>query len=173
MKKIFLIIVATFFFITSHVNSEQKISFIDIDRVISKSKPGTSLLKQLNDLNKKNLIFLKKEEEKFKKKEEKLISQKNIISEDDFMNKVNILKSEIKNYNENRKKMINDFNKMKVSNTNTLLNLINPILIKFSNDMQISVILNKKDLIIGKRELDITDQIIKIVNIEVKSFMIK
>tara|TARA_B110000037_G_C17021741_1_gene465592 strand:- start:221 stop:742 length:522 start_codon:yes stop_codon:yes gene_type:complete len=173
MKKIFLFIVTIFFIIISNANSEQKVSFIDMDRVISTSKPGTSLLKQLNDLNNKNLTFLKKEEEKFKKKEEKLISQKNIISEDDFMNKVNILKSEIKNYNENRKKIITDFNKMKVTSTNNLLNLINPILIKFSNDKQISIILNKKDLVMGKTELDITDQIIEIVNTKVKSFMIK
>ena len=173
MKKIFSFTFAIFFFLVTNSNSEQKISFIDMDRVISTSTPGTLILKQLNDLNNQNLIFLKKEEEKFKKKEEKLISQKNIISEDDFADKVNILKSEIKNYNENRKKMIKEFNKLKVASTNKLLKLINPILIKFSKDKDISVILQKKDLVMGKTELDITDQIIKIVNIEVKSFKIK
>ena len=59
-----------------------------MDKVISTSKAGSSILKQLTDLNKKNLKFLNEEEKKFKEKETKLISQKNIISENDFKNKL-------------------------------------------------------------------------------------
>ena len=144
-----------------------------MDKVISTSNSGISILKQLNDLKNKNSKFLQEEEKKFKKKEEKLISQKNILSETDFKDKVDKLKSEITTYNKNRNKMIEDFNKLKVNNTNNLLKLINPILIKFSNDKEISIILQKKDLVIGKTELDITDEIIKIANIELKEFKIK
>ena len=166
-------ILVIFLLFTNQVFSEQKIAFIDMDKVISTSKSGISILKQLTNLNKKNLKFLKGEEKKFKEKETKLISQKNIISETDFKNKVDELKSEINNYNQNRNKMLMDFNKLKVDNTNNLLKLINPILIKFSNDKEISIILQKKDLVVAKTELDITDEIIKIVNSEVKEFKIK
>ena len=117
-----------------------------MDKVILKSNSGTSILKQLSDLNNKNLKFLKNEEKNFKEKETKLISQKNIITEADFQNKVNELKSEIKNYNQNRNKMMADFNKLKIDNTNNLLKLINPILIKFSNDKEIAIIFQKKDV---------------------------
>ena len=144
-----------------------------MDKVISTSKSGISILKQLNDLKNKNSKFLKEEEKKFKEKEVKLISQKNILSKTDFKNKVDELKSEITNYNTNRNKMIEDFNKLKVDNTNNLLRLINPILIDFSNDKEISIILQKKDLVVAKTELDITDEIIKIINTEVKEFKIK
>ena len=144
-----------------------------MDKVISTSKSGISILKQLNDLKNKNSKFLQEEEKKFKEKEAKLISQKNILSETDFKNKVDKLKSEITNYNKNRNKMIEDFNKLKVDNTNNLLRLINPILIDFSNDKEISIILQKKDLVVAKSELDITDEIIKIVNKDVKNFKIK
>ena len=144
-----------------------------MDKVISTSNAGSSILKQLIDLNNKNLQFLKKEEKKFKEKETKLISQKNIISETDFQNKVNELKSEIKNYNQNRDKMINEFYKLKVDNTNNLLKLINPILLKFSDDKEISIVLQKKDLVVAKTELDITEDIIKIVNAEIKELKIK
>ena len=170
--KILLLSILVFFF-TNQAFSEQKIAFIDMDRIISTSKSGSSILKQLTDLNNKNLKFLKNEEKKFKEKETKLISQKNIISETDFKNKVDELKSEIKNYNQNRNKMLADFNKLKVGNTNNLLKLINPILVKFSNDKEISIILQKKDLVVAKTELDITDEVIKIVNSEVKQFKIK
>ena len=144
-----------------------------MDKVMSKSKSGISILKQLTDLKNKNTKFLKKEEKKFKEKETKLISQKNILSEADFKKKIDELKAEIKNYNQNRNKIIEDFNKLKVDNTNNLLKLINPILIKFSNDKEISIILQKKDLVVAKTELDITEEIIKIINAEVKEFKIK
>ena len=173
MKTLFSSILVIFLFFTNQAFSEQKIAFIDMDRVMSTSKSGISILKQLTNLSNKDLDFLKKEEIKFKEKEKKLISQKNIMSETDFKNKVDELKSEIKNYNQNRNKMLTDFNKLKVDNTNNLLKLINPILIKFSNDKEISIILQKKDLVVAKTELDITDEVIKIVNSEVKEFKIK
>jgi outer membrane protein len=144
-----------------------------MDRLVSASKPGSSIFNQLKDINNKNLNFLKKEEKKFKEKEKKLITQKNIISETDFRNKVDELKSEVNNYNQNRNEIIKKFNKLKVENTNNLLKLINPILAKYSTENEISIILQKKDLIIGKTELDITDKIITIINNEIKEYKIK
>tara|TARA_B110000027_G_C16074955_1_gene280898 strand:- start:82 stop:600 length:519 start_codon:yes stop_codon:yes gene_type:complete len=155
------------------VLSEQKIVFVDMEKLINASKPGSSISSQLKDINNKDLTFLKKEGEKFKEKEKKLIAQKNIINEEDFKKKVEELKSEINNYNQKRKQMIKKFNKLKVENTNSLLKLINPILTKFSNENEISIILQKKNLIIGKKELDITDEIIEIINNEIKEFKIK
>ena len=171
--KFFLSLFLFFFIFNTPVTSEQKIVFVDMDRVISTSKPGSSIFNQLKEINDKNLIFLKKEKKKFKEKENKLIAQKNIISESDFKNKVNELKSEINNYNQNRSKKIEIFNKLKIENTNNLLKLINPILTKYSDENKISIILQKKDLVIGKTELDITDEIIKNVNKEIKEFKIK
>ena len=173
MKILFLSILSISLFFINPVSSEQKISFIDMDRVISTSKSGSSILKQLSILKDKNLKFLENEGEILKEKETKLISQKNIISEADFQNKVNELKSEIKNYNQNRNNLLADFNKLKIDNTNNLLKLINPILIKFLNDKEIAIILQKKDLVVAKTQLDITDEVIKIINTEVKEFKIK
>jgi len=166
-----ILVIALFF--TNLAFSEQSIAFIDMNKVISVSNSGSSILKQLNELNNINLKFLKDQEKKFKEKEIKLISQKNIISEVDFQKKIEELKYEIKNYNQNRSKIITDFNKLKVDNTNKLLKLVNPIIIKFSNEKKISIILQKKNLVVAKIELDITDEIIKIVNTEIKQFKIK
>jgi outer membrane protein len=173
MKTLLSSILVFFLFFVNQAFSGQKIAIIDMDKIISTSKTGSSILKQLTDLNNKNLIFFKNEEKKFKEKEKKLISQKNVISEDEFKNKVAKLKSEITNYNQSRNKMISDFNKLKVDNTTNLLKLINPILIDFSNEKKISIILQKKDLVVAKTELDITDEIIKIINTEIKEFKIK
>jgi len=173
MKILLSSILFIFLMLINQAFSEQKIAFIDMDKIISTSKSGSSILKQLTDLNNKNSKFLKDEKKKFQEKETKLIAQKNILSEADFKNKLNELKSEIKNYNQNRNKMLADFNKLKIDNTNSLLRLINPILIKFSNDKEIAIILQKKDLVVAKTQLDITDEVIKIINSEIKEFKIK
>ena len=56
MKKLLSSILVIFFF-TNQAFSEQKIAFIDMDKLISASKSGSSILKQLTDHNKKNLKF--------------------------------------------------------------------------------------------------------------------
>ena len=171
--KYFFSIFTLFIIFLSPVRSEQKIVFVDMDRVVTSSNAGSSIFKQLKNINDKNVTFLKKEEKKFKEEEKKLISQKNIISENDFQINIDKLKSEINIYNQNRKKMNEEFNKLKINSTNKLLKEINPILTKFSNENEISIILQKKDLLIGKTELDITDKIITIIDNEIKEFKIK
>ena len=173
MKFFFLSSIFIFVISLNSVNAEQKLVFLDMERVISTSSSGLSIINQLKDLSDKNLVLLNKQEKNFKEKETKLISQKNIISESEFVNKAEQLKKEINELNKSRNKIITDFNKLKIENTNKLLKMINPILIKFSSDNSISFILQKKDLIIGNSEFDITDEILKIVNNEVKIFKIK
>ena len=173
MKFFFLSSIFIFVISLNSVNAEQKLVFLDMERVITTSSSGLSIINQLKDLSDKNLVLLNKQEKNFKEKETKLISQKNIISESEFTNKAEQLKKEINELNKSRNKIITDFNKLKIENTNKLLKMINPILIKFSNDNSISLILQKKDLIIGNSEFDVTDKILKIVNNEVKIFKIK
>ena len=173
MKFLSLLITFIFIIFLNNVNAEQKIVFFDMDRIVSTSTPGSSLLKQLKDISDKNLILLNKKEKSFKEKETKLISQKNIITESEFINKVDLLKKEINEQNKNRIKLIDDFNKLKIKNINKFLKSINIILAKYSNDNAISLILQKKNLVIGVTELDITDDILKIVNNDIKEFKIK
>jgi Skp family chaperone for outer membrane proteins len=62
---------------------------------------------------------------------------------------------------------------LKINNTNELVKQINKILLKYSDDNSISLILLKKNVIIGKSELDISMDIIKLVNAAIKEFKIK
>ena len=172
MKKVFIIFFIYFFQI-NFVIANTSIAFIDMDKVISLSKPGSSIMSQLNTLSSQNSKKFESEAKKIKEQETKLISQKNILSEVDFQSNINKLKLEIKNYNDNRDKINNDFNKLRIDSTNKLLKLINPILVSYSNDKSISLILKKRDLVIGKTELDITDEIILIINKDINQFKIQ
>ena len=172
MKKLFLIII----FLLLQMNlvfSNTNIVFVDMEKIMSSSKPGSSILKQLNSLNDKNKEIFINEQEKLKKKENEIISKKNIISEKEIEIEISKLKKDIVNYNTKRNKMIANFNQLKVDSTNKLLQLINPILVKYSEENSIFMILNKKNLIMGKIEMDITSKIMNIVDSDIKVFKIK
>ena len=63
---------------------------------------------------------------------------------------------------------IESVNKRKADATALLLKELNPILADFSKKNNISIILRKKDLIIARSDLEITNQIIELVNSKVK-----
>ena len=50
-----------------------------------------------------------------------------------------------------------------------MVNEINKILTQYASDNSVSLIIQKKNIIIGKTELDITPQILKEFNSKVKS----
>ena len=168
-----LIIFFVLFFQFNFAIANTKIAFIDMNKVISNSKPGSSIMKQLSDINSVNLSKFESEKKKLKEQEAKIVAQKNILSEADFQNNIKKLKLEINSYNVNRDKINNNFNKLRIDSINKLLKLINPILINYSEDNSISLILKKKDLVIGISELDITDKIIEIINKDIKQFKIQ
>ena len=60
----FLLLFFVFWIFNTSIMSEQKIVFVDMDRLISFSKPGSSILNQLKDISNKNLNFLKKRKRK-------------------------------------------------------------------------------------------------------------
>ena len=143
MKKL----ITVFTFLVLQINfaiANTNVAFIDLDKVLKVSKAGSSILKNLSAVNNNILKNFKEDEKNFKVKETKLIAQKNILSEDEFQLNVNKLKTEINNYNVDRKKIINDFNKLKIDNTNKFLQKIKILLTKYSDEKSISLILPKK-----------------------------
>jgi Skp family chaperone for outer membrane proteins len=102
MKKLISTTIIIFFSFFCIVNAELNIAFIDMDKIISTSKPGSSIFKQLSLINKKNFEYFKNEEKKIKNKETKIIKQKNIISETEFTKNIEELNLEINNYNKKK-----------------------------------------------------------------------
>tara|TARA_B110000037_G_scaffold183597_1_gene211915 strand:+ start:2272 stop:2790 length:519 start_codon:yes stop_codon:yes gene_type:complete len=168
-----LIIFFIYIFQFNFAIANTTIAYIDMDKIISTSKPGSYIVSQLKEINSNNSKIFESNVKKLKEKETKLISQKNILSDVDYQKNINNLKLDIQNYNFEREKINNDFNMLKIDSTKELLKLINPILVNYSNEKSISLILNKKNLVIGKTEFDITDEIIKIINNEIKKFKIQ
>ena len=166
--RFFVIILITFYCITISKADSLLLVYINMEKVMNETIAGKYLVEQLEEIHKSNIKEFKKIEENLKKEETSILSQKNILSTDEYNKKVDELKNKISNYKKSRKIKIDSISKKKIDATSKLLKEITPILTEYSKKNKISVILKKKDIVLGLTDLDITSEIIDIVNSKVK-----
>ena len=170
LVKIFVII----FFLTCPkiVLSNDKIVYINMNKVLNNSAVGIFINKEIEKIHKLNLIELQKTQEYLKKEEEKILSQKNILSENEYINKINILKSNIENYKNDRANRIEQLKNKRTIARKKLLDNLNIILSEYSIENDLLYILNKENVVIAKKNLDITSNIIILLDKKVKKIKI-
>tara|TARA_B100000963_G_scaffold2168_1_gene1726 strand:- start:1886 stop:2404 length:519 start_codon:yes stop_codon:yes gene_type:complete len=161
--KFILIIILTIFKLEI-VLANEKIAFIDLNFIINNSLAGSSINTAINDLSKEKNKDFKVIESEIKKDEDDLISKKNIIEESIYNKKVNEIKIRINNYKLERQKFNKNLNEKKFKYNNLLLEKLNPIISNYVEKNSITLVLPKKMIIIGKKDLDITEQILAILN---------
>ena len=149
---------------TTYANSNDKVSFIDIDFILKNSNLGKSILKEIENLNNKNIDELQNKEKELKKIEEEIKSKKNILSEQEFKKEVDLLKEKIKKYRIYKDKLVKDFEQDKNKKLNLFFKEVNPIIQKFMDKNSIDILLDRKNVFIGKKNSDITNQIIQELN---------
>ena len=165
MKKYLIIIFFIFNIFT--INAYSKIAYIDIKIILNESNVGKSLNSHLKSLNSEYSKKYSKIEKELLEKEKTLLAQKNIIEKNEFNKKIRNLSDEINKY-KNDKKLSNDkLNKIKIENTKEILRILNPIIAKYVENNDISLVLKKTNIIVGKKDLDITEKIIKLLNGEI------
>ena len=152
----------------SHALAESKVAFIDMQYIMDNSLAGKSLKKQLENLHKKNLDSFKKEEDILKKKEQDVLSKKNILSKEEFQEEISGLREKVKKYQNERNEKINSLTKKRLSSMEVIIKNLSPILAEYSKANNISIIMDKKNIIVGKTELDITKKILVLLDEKIK-----
>ena len=171
IKKFFLINFFLIIFSYSYAE-EQKIVYLNVDKIMQQSIAGKSIIKQLENLYNKNLEKFKKNDEILKNKEKKLIAQKNILSQEEFQKELTSLRKEIINFQKEQVKARDNINKLRIGATNKLISKLSPILQEYAKNNSVSLILQKKNIIMGKKEIEITDEILELTNKEIKNIKI-
>tara|TARA_Y100000590_G_scaffold131253_1_gene149963 strand:- start:783 stop:1292 length:510 start_codon:yes stop_codon:yes gene_type:complete len=166
MKK--LLIIFLFLLFSTNTFAETKIVYIDINKILNNSNVGQKTIKTLDlELKNSNEKF-KKIEEELKKEESGIIAKKNVLSDEDFNKKIFDLRKKINNYRNERSSNINNFNEKKILLTKNFVKIINPIIADYASKNDISIVIRKEHMIVGKTELDISDEILILVNKKVK-----
>ena len=128
------------------------------------SKAGKDAISKINDQKKKDVSKFQKIEKELKSREEDLITKKNVISADEFNKKLENLSKEINNYRTLRQEAIDLSTKSRLNASADFAEKIKPILADYASENNIDMIIQKKNIIMGKTDLDITNEILKIVD---------
>ncbi len=170
-KKFFITNIFILIFLSSYAE-EQKIVYLNVDKIMQQSIAGKSIKNQLKKIHNKNLENFKKNDEILKNKEKKIIAQKNILSQEDFQKELKSLRTEIINFQKEQVKARDDINKLRIGATNKLISKLSPILEEYAKKNSISLILQKKNIVMGRKEIEITNEILEITNNEIKNINI-
>ena len=84
--KLFLILI--FIFINhSQSIADQKITFLNLEKILNNSNSGKKIVKNLEALKNQNANNFKKKSDEIRIKEENILKQKNILSKEEFEKK--------------------------------------------------------------------------------------
>ena len=159
-----LLLIFFIFFSKISLSHEKSIVYIDLNKIMANSIAGKSITSQLEANHKKNILKFEKIEEELKNEEAKIISQKNVITKEEFEKKIIDLRDKANKFRKERNDNINNLNNQRLEATSKMITLVRPILSEFSDNNSISLIIDKKNIIIGKTLLDITDDILIIID---------
>ena len=165
MKKFYFFLLILIFI---PFNTFAKIAYIDLNLILNNSDVGKFVNAHIEKIKNENYSKYKEQENKLIEQEKLLISQKNILNEDEFKKKILVLTEEVEKYRSDKKESIDRINKIKINYTKEILKSLNPIIAKYVDLNSISIVIPKKNIIVGKKNLDITDQIIKLLNDNIK-----
>ena len=171
MKKI-LISIFLFIFITLPGFSNEKIVYLDVEKIMQESTAGKSIIAQLKKKRETSISKFKNREKDIFDKEKKIISQKNILSKEDFESKLKDLRNDISNYTKDRNKASNQIKQLRVKASTKLISKLTPILEAYSKENSIRIIVQKKNIVMGKKEDDITNEILDLVNQKITNIKI-
>ena len=172
LKKLFLILF--FFSLTGNLlKAEEKVSYIDIDYVLTNTIAGKELLKKLKNEEELKIDKFKSNDYTFRYEQKKILAKKNLISEEEINKEMKSLQVKFQKYKEEKIKEVDDFKIKRNKNIANFLSLINPIIEKYMTDNSIYILIDKKNVFIANKDYDITNNLIELINNQIKTVEIK
>ena len=166
-RNIFVIFILMLFSF-NFANAENKVSYVDIDYILSNTLAGKSLLVSLKKDEELKVNKFKANEEKFKNDEKKILAKKNLISKNELNKDLKLLQIEYNKYRKNKENEIEELKKKRSKNIINFLNLLNPIIEKYMTDNSIYMIIDKKNVFIANKDYDITNNLVELIDNQIK-----
>ncbi len=166
------IIFFLFFFLTNSF-SQDKIVYVDMNILINTSKAGISINKQMQKLIDNNNKEYEKIEKKLLKEEDDILKKKNVLDPEKYNQEIITFKNKIANLRKERKDKVSLIRNKNVKAKNDLVNHVTKILAEYSAKNEITLVLNKDSIILGKKNIDITEKILELLNKKVQNIKLK
>ena len=115
------------------------------------------------------ITSLNKREKSVQDEEKSIISKKKIVTPDEYKKLVNNLRSKVSKLQKDREKLLRDIATQRTKARNDLLRNLNPIIKEYMKEKKIRYVMDKKSLILADENLDITKDIITLLNKKFKT----
>ncbi len=169
-KKIILLI---FFLISSQTLLAETPYFLDFKFILNESDAGKKAQNYLKNKLEKGIKELKNKEKQIQDEEKKIIQQKKVIAAEDYKKKVASLRSKVASLQKERNSLLEGVAKERKKARNELLKNLNPIIKDYMNEKKIRMVVDKKSLLLADENLNITKDILAILNKKLKSIKFK
>ena len=166
-KKFFLIIILLFSF--EAVTNAEIPYYLDFKFILNESVAGKKAQTELKNKLENGMKSLSNREKKIQEEEKKIIAQKKVISSEEYKKQVANLRSKVKSLQKERNNLIETVAKQRSKARNELLKNLNPIIKDYMKEKKIRMVVDKKSLLLADENLNITDDIINLLNKKIKS----
>ena len=143
--------------------------FLDFKYILNESEAGKKAQTFLKNKLETGIKNLKDKEKKIQEEEKKIIAQKKVISSEEYKKQVENLRSKVKSLQKERNNLIETVAKQRSKARNELLKNLNPIIKDYMKEKKIRMVVDKKSLLLADENLNITDDIINLLNKKIKS----
>ena len=165
MKYLVKFFVVTFFFIIStHSFAEQKIVVLDMHYVLNSSKAGKDAQEFLKKKLNANAKKFSKLEKSLKKEEADLLATKTNLTKEEYTKKSDTLRKKVIDYQSQRRTSIDKLATQRAEARKILMEQLKPIVDLYINENEISLVIDKKNMIGGLNKYDITNLIVDKLN---------
>ena len=169
--KIFL--VTLFLLFTNNAVAQDKIVVLDLKYVLNQSKAGKGAQDFLKDSYTNNIKKFKEIENNLKKEEEDLLNKKTVLSKEEYTKKSDSLRKKVIDYQSQRRSSLDKVATQRAQARDELMKKIEPIIDTYIRENNISLVMDKKNMVGGLTEYDITKVIIEKLNKELPSLNLK
>ena len=146
--------------------------FIDFKYILNESEAGKKAQTSLKNKLNKGIKNLQDKEKKIQDEEKKIIQQKKVISAEEYKKKVTELRKKVNSLQKERSTLLDTVSKQRTKARNELLKNLNPIIKDYMKQKKIRMVVDKKSLLLADENLDITKNIMSLLNNKIKSINI-
>ncbi len=157
-----------FFLLTQPIAADSPY-FLDFKYILNQSDAGKKAQSFLKTKLDKGIKNLKDKEKKLQQEEKKIIEQKKILSTEEYKKKVSELRNKVTSLQKERNSLLQTVAKQRTKARNELLKNLNPIIKDYMKEKNIKMVVDKKSLLLADESLNITKDIMSILNNKLKS----
>ena len=164
MKRALLILL--FVLNSNPLLADVNIVYLDVQYIIDKSNLGKFYKNKINKIKNEKYSKIKVNPNEIKEIENEIKSKKNILKNDELNIKINKLNELILKYQNEKRGIDIGINNKKKEYSTKILTILNPIITTYVEKNNISLVINKKSVLVGAKSQDITMKILNILNNE-------